>query len=128
MHAAEVPGGNGIGTARGLARMYASFVGEVDGIRTLNPETVDRARTEQSVGPDAILIKDTRFALGFMLDQPAIPFLGPNSFGHDGAGGFLAFADPDANIGFAYVMNKMNAELNADERSQSLIRAVRDSL
>jgi CubicO group peptidase (beta-lactamase class C family) len=128
MHAAEVPAGNGIGTARGLARMYASFVGEVDGIRVLNHKTVADATVEQSVGKDAILIRETRFALGFMLDQPDVPLLGPNAFGHDGAGGFLAFADPDANVGFSYVMNKMNTNINADERSKSLVDAVRASL
>lgn len=129
MHAAEVPAGNGIGTARGLARMYASFVGEVDGIRTLNPDTVERARTEQSAGPDAILIRDTRFGMGFMIDSPEVPFLSPNAFGHDGAGGFLAFADPDANVGFSYTMNKMATSVSAaDPRAQALVNAVRQSL
>ena len=128
VHAAEIPAGNGIGTARGLARMYASFVGEVDGLRLLDDETVAMASTEQSAGPDEILIKDTRFGVGFMLDSSDIPFLGPRAFGHDGAGGFLAFADPDANVGFAYVMNKMNTNINADERAQSLVAAVRNSL
>lgn len=129
MHAAEIPAGNGIGTARGLARMYASFVGEVDGIRTLNDDTVARARTEQSVGPDAILIRDTRFAMGFMIDSADVPFLGPNAFGHDGAGGFLAFADPDANVGFSYVMNKMAVSITAaDPRAQALVNALRASL
>ncbi|HVT76682.1 MAG TPA: serine hydrolase domain-containing protein, partial [Acidimicrobiales bacterium] len=61
MHAADIPAANGIGTARGLARMYASFVGEVDGMRTLSPATIDRARTEQSAGKDAVLVRDTRF-------------------------------------------------------------------
>jgi CubicO group peptidase (beta-lactamase class C family) len=129
MHAAEVPAANGTGTARGLARMYASFVGEVDGIRTLNDATIAAARTEQSVGPDAILIRDTRFGMGFMIDSADVPFLGPNSFGHDGAGGFLAFADPDASVGFSYVMNKMAASITAaDPRAQALVAAVRSSL
>jgi CubicO group peptidase (beta-lactamase class C family) len=128
-HAAEVPAATGIGTARGLARMYASFVGEVDGIRILNDATVANARTEQSVGPDAILIRDTRFGMGFMIDSPEVPFLGPNAFGHDGAGGFLAFADPDANVGFSYVMNKMATSITAaDPRAQALVSAVRQSL
>jgi CubicO group peptidase (beta-lactamase class C family) len=128
-HAAEVPAGTGIGTARGLARMYASFVGEVDGIRILDDDTIAKARTEQSAGPDAILIRDTRFGMGFMIDSPEVPFLGPNSFGHDGAGGFLAFGDPDAKVGFSYVMNKMAVSISAaDERAQALVNAVRASL
>ncbi|MEU1163043.1 serine hydrolase domain-containing protein, partial [Streptomyces sp. NPDC005921] len=32
VQAAELPSSNGIGTARGLARMYASLIGEVDGV------------------------------------------------------------------------------------------------
>jgi CubicO group peptidase (beta-lactamase class C family) len=34
---------------------------------------------------------------------------GPNAhaFGHGGYGGSLGFADPDAKVGFGYVMNKM---------------------
>ena len=128
LHAAEVPAANGIGTARGLARMYASFVGEVDGIRILDDATIANASAEQSVGADAILIKDTRFGLGFMLESRDIPFFGPRSFGHDGAGGFLAFADPDAKLGFAYVMNKMNTNINADDRAQALLEAVRIAL
>src|SRR5207244_3198169 len=44
---AEVPAGNGIGNARALARIYAACIGEVDGVRLLDPETVERAtRTE----------------------------------------------------------------------------------
>ena len=49
-----------------------------------------------------------RFGLGFMLRQDFMP-LGPNprAFGHPGAGGSIGFADPDARVGFGYVMNQM---------------------
>ena len=43
--AAEVPAGNGITDARSLAKMYAALIGEVDGVRLLKPETVEKART-----------------------------------------------------------------------------------
>ena len=43
--AAEVPAGNGIADARSLARMYAALIGEVDGVRLINPETLAKART-----------------------------------------------------------------------------------
>ena len=128
LHAAEIPAANGICTARGLARFYASLIGEVDGVRVLKPETVELARTEQSSGPDEILKKITRFGLGFMLDGPDVPYLSAGSFGHDGAGGSMGFADPESGIAFGYVMNKMNGNINADPRAEALIRAVRDSL
>ncbi len=49
-HAAEVPSANGIGNARSLARLYAGLVGEVDGVRLLHPDTVERVRVAQTDG------------------------------------------------------------------------------
>src|SRR6202040_3087800 len=40
---AEVPAGNGIGTARALSRLYAACIGDVDGVRLLKPETLEQA-------------------------------------------------------------------------------------
>jgi len=41
-----------------------------------------------------------------------------------GAGGSFAFADPDARVGFAYVMNKMDFYLSDDPREKALRDAV----
>ncbi|MEY2426750.1 MAG: hypothetical protein QOI61_2322 [Actinomycetota bacterium] len=128
MHAAEIPAANGICTARGAARMYAATIGEVDGVRLLDDATVAAANATQSQGADAILILDTHFGLGFMLSSETVPMLGPTSFGHDGAGGSLAFADPASGVAFAYVMNKMNAQITGDPRSLALTDAVKASL
>ena len=38
VRAAELPGGNGISTARSLARLYGACVAEVDGLRLLTDE------------------------------------------------------------------------------------------
>ena len=48
---------------------------------------------------------------------------GPRSFGHYGAGGSVGFADPDAEVGFGYVMNKMYLGLTGDPRTETLIDA-----
>ena len=48
---------------------------------------------------------------------------GHRSFGHYGAGGSVGFADPDAELGFGYVMNKMNLGLTGDPRTVNLIDA-----
>ena len=127
VHAAEIPAGNGIGTARSLARMYAGLIGEVDGVRILTPETVANATVEQSNGPDRVLMVPTRFGLGYFLPSPFSPLAGPRSFGHAGAGGSLGFADPDSGIAFGYVMNKMQQNLAGDPRTLTLIEAATTS-
>ena len=96
--AAEIPAGNGHGTAAGLARVYGALArgGELDGVHVLESETIERANTEEAFGTDEVLAPlVTRFGLGFFLTQPTIPF-GPNprSFGHPGAGGSSASPTP----------------------------------
>jgi CubicO group peptidase (beta-lactamase class C family) len=126
--AAEIPAVNGHGTARGLARVYGALAtsGALDGVPVLSPDQIARANREQARGPDAVLRPlHTRFGLGFMLTQPMIPF-GPNprSFGHPGFGGSIAFADPDAQLGFAYTMNQLQTGLGGDARGFALIGAL----
>ncbi|MGW3031341.1 serine hydrolase domain-containing protein [Streptomyces sp. NPDC001178] len=124
--AAALPATNGIATAEGLARFYASLIGEVDGgTRLFTPETVELARTERSAGPDRVLVVGTRFGLGYMLHGAASPLLSPTSFGHPGRGGALGFADPDSGIAFGYVTNGFRKSVTADPRAQALVRAVR---
>ena len=43
--------------------------------------------------------------------------------GHFGAGGSVGWADPDAELAFGYVMNKMNLGLTGDIRSSGLVNA-----
>ena len=129
--AAEIPAANGHTTARSLAKLYGVLAcgGELDGVRVMSKEQVAQCSIEQSSGPDALLMINTRFSLGFMMSQPGAS-LGPNatSFGHPGAGGSLGYADPEAKIGFGYTMNKMHASLLIDPRATALIDAVYASL
>ena len=124
LHACELPSSNGIGDARSLARMYASCIGEVDGVRTLQPATVAAATVEQACGKDAVLMIESCFGLGFMLGRSFGPANGPGAFGHAGAGGSLAFADPDTGIAFGYVMSDLRFDVKGDPRSEELVRAV----
>ncbi|MFG2744530.1 MULTISPECIES: serine hydrolase domain-containing protein [Streptomyces] len=126
--ASALPATNGIATADGLARVYAALIGEVDGVRLLDAATVERARAEESSGPDRVLVVNTRFGLGYMLHGTASPLLGPGSFGHPGRGGALGFADPEAGIALGYVTNGFRKTVTADPRAQGLIRALRASL
>ncbi len=124
LHAAEVPAANGIGDARSIARMYAACVGEVDGTRLLGAEQLARATTQLTSGPNTVLLDlDIQFCLGFMLRSSLIELGGPHSFGHFGAGGSAGWADPDAELAFGYVMNRMDMGLAGDARSYELITA-----
>ena len=129
--AAEIPAANGHTTARSLAKLYGALArgGELDGVRVMSKEQVAKCSIEQSNGPDALLMINTRFSLGFMMSQPGAS-LGPNpkSFGHPGAGGSLGCADPEAKIGFGYTMNKMQASLLIDPRAIALIDSIYASM
>ncbi|MGI8984413.1 MAG: hypothetical protein ACR2HM_07760, partial [Acidimicrobiales bacterium] len=46
------------------------------------------------------------------------------AFGHEGAGGSVAFADRSKALGVAYVMNQLTASLGADRRARRLVEAV----
>ncbi|MGI5197743.1 serine hydrolase domain-containing protein [Streptomyces sp. CA-288835] len=127
VQAAELPASNGIGTARGLARMYAALIGEVDGVRLLTPETLASATKEQASGTDQVMVMPSRFSSGYMLPTETNPMTGPNSFGHTGRGGSLAFADPEHGIAFGYAMNHIISGFD-DVRAESLVDAVRRSL
>jgi CubicO group peptidase (beta-lactamase class C family) len=110
--AAEVPSTNGHGNARAVARLYAALSsdGKLDDVHVLSREMIETAIAEQVYAEDLVLQRPTRFGLGFQLTMPERR-LGPSprAFGHFGAGGSLGFADPDAQVAFAYVMNQGRA-------------------
>ena len=124
LHAAELPSSNGIGNARGLARLYASCIGKLDGSRTLAPGNGcaghSGTRLREGRGADDRELLRARLHAGraFGAANP------PDAFGHAGAGGSLAFADPDSGIAFGYVMNDLRFDPKGDPRSEELVRAV----
>ncbi|MGW7411459.1 serine hydrolase domain-containing protein [Streptomyces sp. NPDC054863] len=127
--AAELPASGAISTARALARCYAAMIGQVDdGARLFAPATLTLARTEESSGPDRVLVVNTRFGLGFMLHGSASPLLGPGSFGHPGRGGSLGFADPESGVALGYVTNGLRKGVTADPRALALVAGVRAAL
>ena len=128
VRAAEIPAANGVTDARSLARMYAATVSEVDGVRLLTPDQVKAATAQRTSGPNIVLMNmDIQFGLGFMVPSTLMPFQ-PGSFGHFGAGGSVGWADPDAELGMGYVMNRMDMGLAGDVRSANLMAAVYASL
>jgi CubicO group peptidase (beta-lactamase class C family) len=130
---AEIPAGNAHTNARALARLYGALAcgGDVDGIRVLSHESIERARTEQASGPDAVLFGLlTRFGLGFSLPPEDAGFgsSSATAFGCPGAGGSIGFADPAVHLGFGYTMNQMQPGMPPDPRALRIIGALYTAL
>jgi CubicO group peptidase (beta-lactamase class C family) len=132
LHAAEIPAANGICDARSLARLYGACVSDVKtesgtAFRILTPDQVDRAVQPQTTGPDVVLLGlDLQWGLGFNINRGLIALAGlggPRSFGHFGMGGSAGWADPDAELGMGYVMNRMELGTTGDTRSFRLMQA-----
>ncbi len=125
---AENPSFGGIGSARALARFY----GRLAAGDLLHGPWREALTTRFSNGPDLVLRQPTAFSAGFMMDPldasgaKLRSSLGPSldAFGHPGAGGSLAFADPENRIGFAYVMNRMEHGVLREARPWRLVRAL----
>ncbi len=122
----ELPAGNGVGTARAIARAYSAFA-EGGAELGITPETMERLTAPPPVthGKDAVIGIDTSFSLGFLRPTPDYMFASTlRAFGTPGAGGSFGFADPDARLGYAYVMNKLDFYLVDDPREKALRDAV----
>jgi len=128
---AEIPAINGQGNARSVARITAAVAcgGELDGVRLLSLDTIEKALDEQSYGTDLVLMVPIRFGLGFGLQTKEAP-IGPNPrvLHWGGWGGSVSIMDLDAKVSIAYVMNKMVSTLTGDPRSTRPIEALYDAL
>ncbi|MEY2563659.1 MAG: hypothetical protein QOH88_1852 [Verrucomicrobiota bacterium] len=120
----------GIGSATSLAKFYSMLAngGELGGRRFFTPKTIAHMTTTLVSGLDRVFQIPTAFSAGFMKDAPETPrrIFGPSpmAFGHPGAGGSHAFADPERGLSFAYVMNQMEQSLLPNEKSLRLVEAL----
>jgi CubicO group peptidase (beta-lactamase class C family) len=128
--ALEVVSFSGIGSASSLAKFYAMLAngGEIEGRRYFSRETITQMTTTLSSGIDRIFQIPTAFSAGFMKDplESTRRIFGPSplAFGHPGAGGSHAFADPENEISFAYVMNQMEQSLLPNEKLLRLVETI----
>ncbi|TJZ49709.1 beta-lactamase family protein [Streptomyces piniterrae] len=130
---AEIPAGNAHATARGLATVYGALAGG----ELVGPATLEAMRRPQSLPDEPDLALDAlapagtqvRWGLGYMLNHQGQAGPNPLAFGHGGAGGSYAFADPENRLSFAYTMNKFGGETTGDDpRNKGLVRAVYEAL
>jgi CubicO group peptidase (beta-lactamase class C family) len=107
-----------------VARAYAAFAAREPELG-LTADTLDELtappRPSGNGWFDEVLKVETAFALGFARPHGELTFgSSERSFGHPGAGGSFAFADPDAQVSFAYVMNRMGFHIANDPREKTL--------
>lgn len=121
-HAAEIPGANAIGTARSIARLYASLPS------LLAPETIALASRPLTAGQDTLSGRPIAFSTGFQLQQERMPFgPPPDAFGHGGAGGSRHGYWPSTGVGFSYAMNLLRDDAT-DTRATRLLQALHHAL
>jgi len=122
--ALENPAYTGVGQVRALARAYSAFAvrgGELG----VGQETL-AALAAPPILPavdlrDQVLQLELHFSLGFLRPCDTYRFgSSSRAFGAPGAGGSFAFADPDAQIGYAYAPNKMGMTMLGDAREKAL--------
>jgi CubicO group peptidase (beta-lactamase class C family) len=120
----------GIGSASALAKFYSMLAndGTFDGRTFFSEKALAWMTTTLADGIDRVFQIPTAFSAGFMKDprNAARRMFGPSrtSFGHPGAGGSHAFADPENKIAFVYVMNQMEQSLLPTEKSLRLVDAI----
>ncbi|WP_299530400.1 serine hydrolase domain-containing protein [uncultured Streptomyces sp.] len=129
---AELGAVNGHGNARGLARALSvlSRRGEVNGLRLLSAETVDKVFEVQSDGVDLFLGVPVRWGLGYALADPrTMPQMPTGKICFwVGRGGSIVMMDLDRRVTFAYTMNRVGDGILGSERTHSYLRHVYDSL
>lgn len=122
MRTASIPSLGAIATADALARFYSVLA--ADDPSLFHAGTRAAMRTTTSSGPDRVLVEHTSFSVGFMTNDHGVYGPSPSAFGHPGAGGALAFADPATGIGFAFIPSAMHPGALPGPRTRKLVAAV----
>lgn len=122
MRTASLPSMGAIATADALARFYAMLGGDGGGL--FQPETLAAMRTTLVIGPDRVLIDETSFSAGFMTNESGVYGPSRSAFGHPGAGGSIALADPEHGFGFAFIPSAMHPGALPGRRTRKLLAAL----
>jgi CubicO group peptidase (beta-lactamase class C family) len=139
--AGSVPGGNGRGPMRQLARLYELLLGGgvLDSVRLLDPRTVEALTARHRVGLfDATFQHMLDWSLGLIpnsayLGRETAPYgygdrASPRAVGHSGAQSSAAFMDPEFGLVVALVFNGMPGPERHHERMRAALTAVYDDL
>jgi CubicO group peptidase (beta-lactamase class C family) len=130
-----VPSANGHFSARALARMYGALAngGEIDGVRIVSEERIRHMYRLMTCEPDRVIMLPLRKGIGFFLGGTIDGVAGAqgpreSAFGHAGAGGSVAFADPEVGLSIAVTLNKLGSSLQAEGPAAQIANLIRDEL
>jgi CubicO group peptidase (beta-lactamase class C family) len=121
--AVGVPGGGGVGTAADLARYYQALLHDPEGL--WRPDVLaDGTGHVRNRFPDPLLGYPANRTAGLVVagdDGKAYMrgmgrTIGPRAFGHNGAGGQIAWADPQSGLSFAYVTTGIDRHFLRESR------------
>jgi CubicO group peptidase (beta-lactamase class C family) len=116
---------NGHGNARSLAKIYDIFVNDLIFEKNilLSKSSIKKCLTENDSRVDESLLLPIRWSqVGLILRGGWLFGKNKESFGHNGWGGSLGFADPILRIGVAYATNKINPSIASDQRIINLLK------
>jgi CubicO group peptidase (beta-lactamase class C family) len=118
---AEIPAGGKL-SARGIARMYAALLGEVDGVRLVSPERLRELSAVAVDDLDQIMGFRTREGLGYGIGRPGTdPASTPTVFGMAGVGGGYAWADTATGTAVAVNKNLLTADFDVAARIGEIV-------
>jgi CubicO group peptidase (beta-lactamase class C family) len=122
---AEIPSMNGHGNARSIAKIYDIFVNDLilEKNILLSKPSIKKCLIENVSRIDHSLMLPIRWSqVGLILRGGWLFGNNKESFGHNGWGGSLGFADPTLGIGVAYTTNKINPTMGSDLRIINLLK------
>ena len=122
---AEIPSMNGHGNARSIAKIYDIFVNDLvlEKNILLSKLSIKKCLAESTKRTDKSLMLPIRWSqVGLILRGGWLFGKNKESFGHNGWGGSLGFADPVLGIGVAYTTNKINPTMSSDLRIINLLK------
>ena len=128
--ASGTPAAGMLASGRGLAALYASLRHEVaDEPRVLTDDTIAQMSQIQAAGVELGSGLPARFGIIFQVPcPPRWAFGSVRAFGHDGAGGSLAFCDPTFDLSFGYTVQRLPLPGGLDPRAVEFSRVVRHCL
>lgn len=131
LRAAGLPGGGGVTNAADLAAFYQALLHNPGGL--WDPQVLaEGTGVVRNRFPDPMLGHPANRTAGLVVaGDDGLSFMrgmgrtvGPRTFGHNGAGGQIAWADPDTGLSFVYLTNGIDRHIIRESRRVTAIASL----